>query len=159
MPKRRLTIPHATSKTQDGQINKYIKINIFLKKRTKTKMWWVYHFWDELIRDCVFHLAHSFLLVLWMETNCQCMNCPLESPTWQGTEGDLQPTASEELRPSHNDLWWTENYQLPREWAWNRPSPGGDLRWPNMSSAAVRTPQREGPAKSRGGSWPIEIVR
>lgn len=44
------------------------------------------------------------------------MSCPMEGPTWQGTEGGLQPTAMRKWESRLRRLQRTEAFQQPREW-------------------------------------------
>lgn len=119
--------------------------NGLLSTKRLQQKWRVCHLWDYVMRLWLL-LTLSYLRSL-METNGQVMSCPLKRPAWQGTEGDLQPTASEELRLSCNDLWGTENYQSPHEWAWSTSFPSWGLSWSQLTFTAVHeSPQKRGPS-------------
>ena len=49
------------------------------------------------------------------EANCHVMSCPMEMPTWKGTEGGLKPTSPEELNASNHlgsELGWSSQWNL-----------------------------------------------
>lgn len=67
-------------------------------------------YWIECCKSNVMSLlplgynsSHSLTLTVLLalkEASFQVVACPMEKPTWQGTEGSLWPTAREQLRPS-----------------------------------------------------------
>lgn len=60
-------------------------------------------------RHILFPLALLTGLLQWSEL--VLLSYTLESPTWQGPEGDLQLTSREKLRPQSNNLRGTECWQ------------------------------------------------
>lgn len=78
-----------------------------------------------------------FLLACSDEASCHVVSYPMERSTWQRTGGDLQPTASEKLRPSFQHP--VRNWILPTPTGVNLeidPSPSWALRWLQPQSTA-----------------------
>lgn len=67
------------------------------------------HFWGEVTKGCSFCLEHTllvFLLLTLRGGSCHVVSWPMEMPRWKKSEGDLQPTANEELRsPAQQPVW------------------------------------------------------
>lgn len=62
--------------------------------------WWNSASVTRLQWDCSFYLVCTLLVAHSGGSQLQAVSCPMEKPTWQGTEGDLQPMTSNELRLS-----------------------------------------------------------
>ena len=91
--------------------------------------------WD--IKHCDFQLAglFSLSLSLWLfslafcgEASCHIVSCPMERPTWWGTEGNFQQITNKELKPSENGLWETNSCQQPCTFG-NGPFPSWAFKW------------------------------
>ncbi|XP_044914601.1 uncharacterized protein LOC123385754 [Felis catus] len=87
--------------------------------------------------DCDFHLAHSLLLA--------ALSCPVQRLTWQRSEGDPRPTASEELNPAIT-IWPRESGIPGHREREHSPVPAKAPR-----ETAHRQAEGEGPCVARGG--------